>query len=211
MIKPDEFRKLVHEDIAIGADLNSRNLKDEFLAYATDILINGEEFDDFTECHCEGLTRRKGNYAIDGYSIDETDGSCCIFIVDYHGPDGDEAVRGEDVVAAFRKIRFFVEESIGTELYRMIRNQSAKDFSRDLFYENDKITKYRFYFLTDAYNRQRAKTIKDETINDRIVELNVWDIERLYDLVCSQSQKESVEIHFDEFGIVGIPCVKAVE
>ena len=211
MLKIDEFRNLLHEDIAISADLNSRSLKEEFLSYATDVLINGEEFDDFIECHCEGLTRRKGNYSIDGYSIDETDGSCCIFIADYHGPEEDEAVRGEDVVSAFRRIRFFVEESINTELYSEIKNQSAMDFSRDLYYENEKITKYRFYYLTDAYNRQRAKTIKDETINDRIVELNVWDIERIYDLVCSQAQKESVEIHFEDFGMEGIPCVKAVE
>ena len=211
MLKTDDFRKLLHDDILIGADLNVRNQKEEFLAYAIDILMNGEEFDDFIECHCEGLTRRKGYYAIDGYSIDETDGSCCIFIVDYHGPDGDEAVRGEDVASSFKKIRFFVEESIGTELYREIDNQAAMDFSRDLYYENEKTTKYRFYFITDAYNRQRAKTIKDETINDRIVELNVWDIERIYELVCSQAQKESVEINFEDFGVIGLPCIKAVE
>ena len=211
MLKIDEFRTLLHEDIAIGANLNSRSLKEEFLSYATGILMNGEEFDDFTECHCDGQTRRKGNYSIDGYSIDETDGSCCIFIADYHGPEEDEAVRGEDVVSAFRKIRFFVEESINSELYREIGNQSAMDFSRDLYYDNGKISKFRFYYLTDAYNRQRAKTIKDETINERIVELNVWDIERIYDLVCSQAQKESVEIRFEDFGMKGIPCVKAVE
>lgn len=211
MLKTNEFRDLLHEDMAISAELNARSLQEEFMSYATEVLMNGEEFDDFVDCHCEGLTRRKGFFAIDGYSIDETDGSCCIFIIDYHGPDGDEAVRGEDVTSAFKKIRFFVEESINSELYRDIDNPSAMDFSRELYYENNNISKYRFYYLTDAYNRQRAKTIKDETINDRIVELNVWDIERLYDLVCSQTQKESVEISFGDFDVAGIPCIKAVE
>lgn len=41
--------------------------------------------------------------------------------------------------------------------------------------------------------------------------MNVWDIERLFDLVSSQAQKEIVEIRFDDFGIDGLPCVKAVE
>ena len=36
------------------------------------------------------------------------------------------------------------------------------------------------------------------------------DIARLYELVCSSIQKESVEIKLSEFGIAGIPCVKAV-
>lgn len=210
-MKIDDYRKIVHEDIAIACNVNSSKETEEFLVYTTGLLINGEEFDDFIESHCEGVTRRNGYYAIDGYSIDETDGSCCIFIVDYHGPDADEAIRADDVNSAFKKVRFFVEESIRTELFKEIKNRSAMDFSRDLFYDNERITKYRFYLLTDAFNRQRAKTIKDETINGRIVELNVWDIERLYDLVCSQTQKEVVEINFEEFGIDGIPCVKAVE
>jgi hypothetical protein len=84
VMKIDDYRKLVHEDIAIACEVSSGNAAEEFLAYTTGLLINGEEFDDFVECHCEGLTRRKGNYSIDGYAIDETDGSCCIFIIDYH-------------------------------------------------------------------------------------------------------------------------------
>ena len=211
-MKIEEYRKILHDDIAIACEANSNeNATNEFLSYAIGLLINGEEFDDFVECHCDGLTRRKGYYAIDGYAIDETDGSCCIFIVDYHGPDKESIIRGEDVSNAFKKIRFFVEESMKNELYREIDNSAAKEFSGDLFYDKDKFTKFRFYLLTDAFNRQRAKTINDETINDRIVELNVWDIERLFDLVSSQTQKESVEINFDEFGIEGIPCVKAVD
>jgi hypothetical protein len=210
-MKIDDYRKIVHEDVAIACEVSSGNAAEEFLAYTTGLLINGEEFDDFVECHCDGLTRRKGRYGIDGYSIDETDGSCCIFVVDYHGPNDEDAIRSEDVSAAFKRIRFFVEESIRYELFREIPNQSAMEFSRDLYYDNEKITRYRFYLLTDAYNRQRAKTIKDETINGRTVELNVWDITRIFDLVCSQRQKESVEIHFSDFGITGIPCVKAVD
>lgn len=210
-MKIEEYRSIVHDDIEVARKIGSGNAAEEFLTYATGLLINGEEFDDFIECHCEGLTRRKGFFGIDGYAIDETDGSCCIFIVDYHGPNEEDAIRSEDVSSAFKKIRFFVEESIKYELFREIQNLSAMEFSRDLYYDNDKITRYRFYLLTDAYNRQRAKTIKDETINGRTVELNVWDITRLFDLVCSQRQKESVEIQFADFGITGIPCVKAVE
>lgn len=210
-MKIDDYRKLVHEDISIACNVSSNGEAEEFLSYVVGLLVNGEEFDDFIECRCNGTTRRGGHYGIDGYSIDETDGSCCLFIVDYHGLGSEGAIRADDVKDAFRKIRFFVEESIKTELFREISNRAAMEFSRDLFYDSEKITRYRFYLLTDAYNRQRAKRIKDETINNRTVELNVWDIGRLYDLVCSQTQKESVEIHFMDFGIEGIPCVKAVD
>lgn len=211
-MKVEDYRKIVHDDIAIACKMNSSTEAEEFLSYATAILMNGEEFDDFVECHCEGGTQNtSGYYCIDGYAIDETDGSYCVFITDYHGENADDVIRADDVTTSFNKIRRFIEKSIKNELFREISNRAAMEFSRDLYFENEKITKFRFFLLTDAYNRQRAKTIKDLTINDRIVELNVWDIERLYDLVSSQTQKESVEINFVDFGVEGIPCVKAVE
>lgn len=211
-MKVEEYRKIVHEDIEVACRMNSSTENEEFLNYATGILMNGEEFDDFMECHCEGGTQSTaGHYCMDGYAIDETDGSCCIFIVDYHGPDADDKVVSKDIGIEFNKIRRFVEKSIKTELYREISNQAAMEFSRDLYYESEKFTRYRFYLITDAYNRQQKKSIKDEAINNRTVELNVWDIERIFDLVSSQTQRESVEINFADFGIEGIPCVKAVE
>ncbi len=207
-----DYRELVHEDIALAVKANDSNEKEEFLSYATGILINGEEFDDYIECHFEGITRRNGNMAIDGYAMDEADGSCCIFIADYHGPNKDDAVKAEDINAAFKKIRLFVEEATRRELYLDMKGKAqAVDFARDLYYDSESITKYRFYFITDAYNRQRAKSIKDDKLGDKTVELNVWDISRLYELVCSSIQKESVEIYLSDFGYVGIPCVKAVD
>lgn len=207
----EEYRKVVREDIRLASYANTSSEKEEFLLYATGVLVNGEEFDDFVECHYEGVSRRR-NICIDGFAKDETDGSICIIISDYHGDDGSDAIFGEDIKATFKKIRYFVEESINNELYYdMQGSDQAIDFSRDLYYDNDTITKYRFYLITDAYNKQIAKTLKDEKIGDKTVELNVWDISRLYDLVCSKAQKESVEIDLKEMGYDGIPCVKAVD
>ena len=208
----EEYRDIVHEDMSLAVKANVSSLKEEFLLYTTGILINGEEFDDFNECYYEGVTRRNGNMRIDGYSMDETDGSCCLFITEYYGPDQEDTVKADDINSAFKKIRLFVEEATRRELYLEMRGSTqAVEFARDLFYDNELITKFRFYFLTDAFNRQRSKTIKDDKIGDKTVELNVWDIARLYDLVCSSVQRESVEIEFATLGHKGIPCVKAVD
>lgn len=207
-----EYRNIVHEDIALAAKVSMNNLQEEFLVYAAGLLVNGEEFDDFVECIYEGITRRNGKMAIHGYSMDETDGSCCILLADYRGPDQDDSVIAKDINVAFKKMRLFVEEATKHELYiDMDGSEQVIDFARDLFYDSSNITKYRFYLLTDAYNQQKAKTTKDEKIGDKTVELNVWDISRLYDLVCSTMQKESVEISLSDFGYEGIPCVKAVD
>ena len=208
----EEYREVLHEDIALAASANMSTPEEEFLKYVTDILIDGEEFDDFEECYYEGISRRKANMRIDGYSMDDTDGSCCVFISDYHGPHGDDAVRAEDINAMFGRVRRFVEEATKYEMYLELEESTqAYEFAQSLYYDKDKITKFRFYLLTDAYNRQRKKNIKDTEVEGTKVELNVWDISRIFDVVNSKTQKESVEIILSEFGSDGIPCVKAVE
>lgn len=68
-----------------------------------------------------------------------------------------------------------------------------------------------FYLLTDAFNKQRKKNIKDAEVAGKTVELNVWDVTRIFDVVNSKTQKESVEIVLSDYDYEGIPCVKAVE
>lgn len=207
-----EYREVLLEDIALSANANMSNVQDEFLSYVTEILKDAEEFDDFIECYYEGISRHKANMRIDGYSIDDTDGSCCVFIVDYHGPFAEDSIRAEDISSFFRRMRFFVDEATKYELFRELEESTeAYEFARILYTDIANITKFRFYLLTDAYNKQRAKTIKDESVAGKTVELNVWDINRIYAVVSSKTQKESVEIFLPEVGIAGIPCVKAVE
>lgn len=216
-MKVEEYRSALHDDIAISAAANYSNEEEEFLNYVTGLLAEGEEFEDFTECYYEGISRRKAVMRIDGYAKDETDGSWCVVIADYHGPHGHEAILSDDITSSFKKAKYFVEEATKYEMYYgMEESTEAYEFARDLYYDKDNITKFRFYLLTDAFNRQRRKNIKDTEVSGIPVELNVWDISRIFDLVSSKTHKESVEISLKDFQLNGrpyggIPCVKAVD
>ena len=54
----EEYRRVVLEDIELAMKASGGSAEEEYLLYATGILMNGEEFDDFIECHYEGTTRR---------------------------------------------------------------------------------------------------------------------------------------------------------
>ena len=136
-----DYREVLHEDIAAATRAEGGTEEEQFLLYATSILMDAEEFDDFVDCHYEGLSRRKGNMCIDGYAKDEADGSCCAFITIYRGEEGSDSIIGEDINNAFKKIRLFVEECIRTEAYLSIRTKAAADFARDLFYESESMAK----------------------------------------------------------------------
>ncbi len=213
-MKVEEYREMLHEDISIAAESNMSNQSDEFLKTVTDILIAGEEFDDFTECYYEGVSRGSGHGAIkiDGYAMDDFDKSCCIFIVDYRGKYESDSFDKKRSDTLFDSLKRFIKESIKYEFYRELEESTeVYEFARNLYLNNDEITKFRLYILTDAYNNQRSKNIKAEEIAGKTVELNIWDINRIFDVVSSTMQKESVEINLSEFNTDGLPCVKGTE
>jgi hypothetical protein len=211
-MKIEDFRTDLHEQLAIRANANMSTEEEEFLQYATDLLSDGEEYDDFIECDYNGISRRNAPMEIDGYSIGEADGTCCVFLSDYRGEHGNDVILSEDITSLFKKMRRFVEESVKSELYKELEESTNEyEFSQTLYYKSENIYKFRFILLTDAYNKQRKKNLKDEKIAGKITELNVWDISRIFDVVSSKIQKESIEINLKDFGSDGIPCVKAVD
>ena len=140
-----EYRDILHKDIAIAAEANISNAADEFLTYVTDILSAGEEFDDFIVCEYEGYSRRNALMRIDGYSMDEMDGSCSVFIVDYRGPYEANAIRAEQINTLFKRIRYFVDEATKRELYQEIEESTeAFEFARTLYYDQNQISKFKF-------------------------------------------------------------------
>lgn len=213
-MKIEEYRASLHEDISIAANSNMSNPEDEFLKKVTDILIAGEEFEDFVECYYEGNSRGSGRGAIrlDGYALDEVDKSCCLFVTDYRGPYESSSFDKKRSDSLFDALKRFIKEATKYELYQELEESTEVfEFARNLYYEIDNITKFRLFILTDAYNNQRTKNIKDEQIAGKTVELNIWDISRIFDVVSSTTQKESVEIMMADYDIIGIPCVKGTE
>ena len=58
-----------------------------------------------------------------------------------------------------------IVKEIQNQLYLELEESTQEyEFARTLYYDNEEITKFRFYLLTDAYNKQRSKTIKEVAI-----------------------------------------------
>ena len=213
-MKVQEYRSMLHEDISIAAASNMTNPEDEFIATVTEILSSGDEFDDFVNCYYEGVSKGSGHGAIriDGYAMDDVDKSCCLFISDYRGPNEDDGLDKKRSDALFDSLKRFITESIKYDFYNDLEESTEVfEFARELYYGNSYISKFRLYILTDAYNKQRTKTIKADEIAGRTVEMNIWDINRIFDVVNSTAQKESVEIKLSDYNTDGIPCVMGTE
>lgn len=204
----DEYKQMVYEDIKISAQANIADVTSEFISYATEVLIDAEEIDGFEECYFEGTGHRNKKMQIDGYNFDAVDNSCCILICDFTNQLEMQTITNTDIDNLYGRMQAYVEHSISEYI---IDNYEASNPGFELSFkikdDLNKIPKFRFLILTDKIISKRIKSLKKDPIFDKTVELNVWDISRLFNIEQSSMGKEEISIEFQNYGVDGLAAV----
>ncbi len=208
----EEYRKDLLEDVRVSAETEINNIQGEFVSYVVEILTNAEEFEDFVEGYFEGIGERNKKMIMDGYYFDPYDKSCVVLISDFSNLDEITNLTNTEVNKLYDSMRHLVEASINGYIINkgFEESSSGYGFAKELLNNINDIVKFRFYIITDRRLSERVKNIKKEDIASKPVELNVWDIKRIYDIYNSSLGKESIEIDFSKMKNGGIPCVSAI-
>ena len=208
----EEYRKDLLEDVRVSAESEINNMSSEFVNHVVEILINAEEFEDFTEGYFEGIGERNRKMVMDGYYFDPYDKSCVVLISDFSNLDETTNLTTTEINKLYDCMRNLVEASVNGYITSkgFEESSSGYGFAKELLNNINEIVKFRFYIITDRKLSERVKNIKKEDIANKPVELNVWDIKRMYDIYSSSLGKESIEIDFSEMKKGGIPCVNAI-
>ena len=208
----EEYRKDLLEDVRVSAESEINNMSSEFVNHVVEILINAEEFEDFTEGYFEGTGERNRKMVMDGYYFDPYDKSCVVLISDFSNLDETTNLITKEINKLYDYMRHLVEASVNGYITSRGFEESSNGygFAKELLNNINEIVKFRFYIVTDRKLSERVKNIKKEDIANKPVELNVWDIKRMYDIYSSSLGKESIEIDFYEMEKGGIPCVNAI-
>ena len=208
----NEFREQMEQVIKSKSQVEITDVETELIKYFTDFLREIEEINDFTECFFQQKGFRGKMIQIDGYTFDSVDKSFSLFISDYDYSDEIETITNTDINKLSSKMEGFIEQSISGYIEKNFEPSTQgyevalllKDMLKD-------ISKFKLYIISNRIISDRVKVIDKNAINDIKVELNVWDIKRLYNIAKSDMNKESIEIDLNEFGINGLPCIQAVE
>ena len=209
----EEYRRNLLEDIKISAEYEMNSIASEFIIHITDILKEAEEFDDFTEGYFNKYGPNRKKMVIDGYHYDPFDKSCVILISDFSNSDNVETLTTKEINKLYEYMKNFVDFSISGYIKNAGYEESLAGYglAREIEEKIKDIVKFRFYIITDKSLSARVKNIKKENIANKIVELNVWDINRLHDIYTSSLGKESITIDFKKMNSNGLVCVKAIE
>lgn len=203
-----EFKHRLWDEIALNVSSNHSIDKEEFLEYATNLLIEAEEIEDFNYVPYEGIGKRNKKVQVDGYAYSDLDETLSVFIATPLEYDDDLTISATDatkyfgLVAAFLDNAEFITENAEP-------SSAGYGFATDVIGLYKNIQKYKIYLISD---REKSKTLLQlDKIQARgkEVECYIWDIKRLMELEASKMGREEIVIKLSDFGIKGIPCMLA--
>lgn len=206
----EEYRKNLLEELKVSASEDMTNVDIAFTESVVNTLIDAEELDDFTYGYFNGVGIRGRRMTMDGFYYDEYDKSMIILYSDFSNEDITTTLINTDIEKAYSSMRNLIEAcEAGFILENGFEESTAGyELATLIKLKQEEIIKYRFYIITDKVLSKRVKNLKQEKIGNKIVDLNIWDITRLYNLYSSSQMKESIDIIFNE--TTKIQCINAV-
>jgi len=204
-----EFKKEFLSEAKASAAANGEGSSAAFADHMAQYLVDAEVLPDFTPSFYTGKYGRN-KCRVDGYVYNELDQTMNLVFVDYNGNDIERRLTPAGASHDFGQLTFFLKAAFQTNLYKEIEMSTPCSDLIDFLRVNEKaIRKYRFFIFTDADMSSALKNIETEPYDGIPTEGQIWDIDRLYRVCCSDQGRQVIEIDFREYGIDGIPCLEA--
>ena len=204
-----EFKKDFLESIKTAAAVTGEGSCAAFVDNIAQYLIDAEVLSDFNPSFYTGRLGRN-RYRVDGYVFDEFDNTMNLIIANFDGNDMERRLTNTAANHDFGELIIFLKAALTTNLYREIEMSTPCADLVDFLRLNEKnIRKYRLLIFTDADMSSAIKTVEIEDYDGIPVEGQIWDIDRLFRVCCSEQGHQIIEINFKDYCSEGIPCLEA--
>jgi AIPR protein. len=216
----EQYRSDYIEQVRVNAQSQGVTPDEEFVAESVEKLVSLEELVDpfvlyFGQKGPKGATMR-----IDGYSIDPADKSLIFFQSDFRNNEAPEVITRTDLEAKYKQMMAFLSACADGVLGNYCDDSNeymkvAEDIKRRLAIkyvnegEDESIERIKLIVFTNALLSNGVKSLEDEEFQGRKVEREIWSLERFYDIDSQGLEREPVEVRASDFGMAGIPCLKA--
>ncbi|MEG0076425.1 MAG: AIPR family protein [Erysipelotrichaceae bacterium] len=202
-----EFLDQVYNDGLIGTISSTSSFIEKYSSY----LIESEEIVDFEIQDIEFVGYKQKRVKIDGYCYDDIEKSFSLFIANFSNADDLQNITVTAADKEFSKMESFIENTMNGYIFKNCEQSSQIYQLAELLKEKYKfIRKFKLYIFSDNQISKKLRNLEDSIFEDKIIEKNVWDIQRIYDLVLSGMQKEEIEIDLSKFDCKGIKFIKAI-
>ena len=204
-----EFKKDFLESIKTAAAVTGEGSCAAFVDNMSQYLIDAEVLSDFNPSFYTGKNGRS-KYRVDGYVYDEFDSTMNLVIANFDGNDLERRMTNTIAMHDFGQLRLFLKTALTTNLYKEIEMSTpCADLVDFLRMYAKKIRKYKFLIFTDADLSSAVKSVDIEDYDGIPVEGQIWDVDRLFRVCCSEQGRQIIEIDFTQYCDEGIPCLEA--
>jgi len=208
----NQFRIEMLDEIRNESKINYSDPTSEFLNYYTDKLITSEEILEFEEYDIEIIGKNKRKAKVDGYSFDSLEHSISLFIADFSNNNDLQTLTKTSIELYKNRVINFLDFVFNNYIQDNLEESSvAYQLSSEILLKKEYIKKIKIYIFSDSTLSNYVKDISVDDYLDKKVELIIWDINRIYNLVNSSLKKEDLNIKLSEFNNRYISCIKAVE
>ena len=213
MISVDEFREsYINEDINAQAVNTSRYPIEVFIENAVDILQNDYLLvGGMEQCYYE-YSRGSKSMRIDAAYLDLPANTLNLLYADYNS-GAVKSITNTFISAKSRLLLNFLVNSLKGHFANAELSDPAVQLARNIKANFDYIGKIHLFIISTDKLSSTVKKLSVEPLswNGRTVEvvLDVLDIEKIYRSKMVGFKKEDIVICCEDYGIDGIPCIKA--
>lgn len=213
MISVDEFREsYINEDINAQAVNTSRYPIEVFIENAVDILQNDYLLvGGMEQCYYE-YSRGSKSMRIDSAYLDLPANTLNLLYADYNS-GAVKSITNTFIAAKSRLLLNFLVNSLKGHFANAELSDPAVQLARNIKANFDYIGKIHLFIISTDKLSSTVKKLSVEPLswNGRMVEvvLDVLDIEKIYRSKMVGFKKEDIVICCKDYGIDGIPCIKA--
>ena len=209
-MEPQEFRETFLDQVRARASAGANFTHAEFVDVCAELLGDAEEIADFESCYYRGTGSRNRSLSVDGFAVDDLDGSMRLVIAEYGGDAEPTTLTQTNAKTCFSRLLAFCDDALSGRLHRELE-ESAPGYSLALtLYERRKsIARLRLYLVTDGLLSTRVRDWPEGEIAGIPTESHIWDINRFHQVQESKSGRDELEVDFTAVVPGGLPCLHA--
>ena len=202
-----QFKKDLYQDIIIDSAIDEVFPEESFFDVSCRLLedagfIDNVEYSSFRDS-------RKG-IKVDGYAWNELERTFCAIISDFSDdPDSILTLTKSEIKSLGERVTRFIEKG-SNHKFRDTLDPSEAAYGLSHYLESllEGILKFRIIVISDKKLSDRVKSLEIEPIQDLNTSIEVWDLQRLFELTTSKSHTEDFEVD-TELLDGGLPVIKA--
>ena len=211
------FRANFMEELRNDASCYEDSVGDRFLNYAFEQFQESGIIQDPQLCYFEKKGRHNRMMQVHGYAFDEADSSLSLIISAFNDTNNIETITQTQINSYAQRLLAFLDEVCNGDLSQYCDESDALwpiaeeikfRFGVSNSIDNVEILKVKLVIVTNSVLSNQVKQLSADDFRGKPVEINIWSLERFYELK-NTANSEPVNIDVNDFKSIGIPCVKA--